>query len=619
MSGIAGILRMGGVVELAELPFLGEALEKIGPDGCYTLAEGSIGVVYRPYYCTMEERNAVWPVRKGKCFILVDGRIDNRTELVDILDMDISTASDAAIILEAYFRWSHELCGHLLGDFAFVIWDADKNEMLLARDPFGIRPLYYATNGSTFMWSSTVESLLGAGLNKKVDDLFVASFLWFVPDESRSPFESIHPVKPGNIIVVSERGIISHRYWDIRNCIGKVRHESDRQYEEHFLVVVKEAIRTRLRASTRVMLEVSGGLDSSFIACIAQSLLGNSAQQALATLSYLYPGVADRDKPFINAVESRVGCPHFHINEDVRLMLSGCGTDKFLGYPSILFCFPIKLSAPFRALNQCNARIVLTGEVGDAVFRNEELYPLHLGSRARDESIGSLFRELLAWSVSEGLTVWRVAWECLLRPSIFSTSPPRPTIPAWLNHEFATKSGLSDYVHYINKLHEGIREPHLASQCWTLLTARAQIASGCQNGYRTNDNYAEVRYPYLDLRLLAFMLSIPPDQVSRPGERRSIMRRAARDILPEIIRTRLDKTGVANAVVAAVRTNWSSISQSITRSLAADAGYVNSGRIIAELQKLRNGRGNADGFSLIKYLAVENWLQNVAGLQRANP
>ena len=146
MSGIAGIYQFEAQpVDPGELIRLGSALTERGPDGGHEILDGPVGMIYRAFHTNAESRQERQPLlsRSGQ-MLCWDGRLDNRDDLLPLLADEVrGDLSDAGIVLAAYQKWGKGFLARLIGDFALSLWDTRLQLLILARDPFGVRPLYY--------------------------------------------------------------------------------------------------------------------------------------------------------------------------------------------------------------------------------------------------------------------------------------------------------------------------------------------------------------------------------------------------------------------------------------------------------------------------------------------
>ncbi|RMH52632.1 MAG: asparagine synthetase B, partial [Bacteroidetes bacterium] len=145
MSGILALWYLDGrPVETATLDRMAAAMPYRGPDGITVEADGAIGLGQLRLHTTPEAIGAPLPRWSAdrRCALVADARLDNRTDLIDVLALP-SDAPDSHLLLAAYERWGPACVDHLMGDFAFVVWDARARRLVAGRDHFGMRPLYY--------------------------------------------------------------------------------------------------------------------------------------------------------------------------------------------------------------------------------------------------------------------------------------------------------------------------------------------------------------------------------------------------------------------------------------------------------------------------------------------
>ncbi|HEX4138236.1 MAG TPA: asparagine synthase-related protein [Bryobacteraceae bacterium] len=586
---------------------LSRSLERLGPDGSCEVVSTPVGMLYRSFDTTAEAILSVQPLSGRGCIVTFDGRLDNREDLSRHLFSCADKAiSDAALVLEAYRIWDAAFVGHLLGDFALALWDGHHQRLILARDPFGIRPLHYIRRGNELIWSSTTDSLVGLLDSVIVDKRFLAGYLWFLTDETHSPFVGITPVVPGHYLVFERGTLLSVRYWSIEEELGTIRYPKDEAYEEHFLWILKTVVGARLRSKDSVIAELSGGLDSSTIVSIAGLLYGSAARDHLKTLSFVAPKHAGTDEtPYIETVEALVQTEHYHIERNTTNMLSRPGDPGFTAYPSQHLCSPGLAEVLFGVFGSAGSRVVLSGEGGDNAYCGDETMALYDPSLKRI----ALLRGILAWSEAQGSNAWDLWWNWAIRLNRRTGGVPQAPLPQWLSPQFLSESGLHEHRQMLNRCLSGVSDGFTARRCWNALLPRFILAGGCQH-YYTSTGCIEARYPFLDRRLLRFVLSIPPDQLWRAGETRSILRRTMRGILPETVRTRRTKGSGDDVLMASLQRNRRWIDQIIDTSLAVESGYVLKEPLVKSVTRLRFG---LDGgwLQFLRFVSTELWLRNV--------
>src|ERR1700753_247255 len=219
-----------------------------------------------------------------------DGRLDNRNDLILRLGDSLqSDTSNAAIARAAYERWGADGLVNLIGDWSVVIRDHVNRTTVLASDFAGVRPLYYHVRAGRVRWSNRLQSLVEANGVSELDEQYVAGFLTFGGCPNRTPYKGVHSVPPGHAVCVSSEGTSVRRFWAMP--VGdEIRYGNERRYEEQLRALFREAVAVRLQTESPVLAELSGGLDSSSVVCMANQLMRSGAVGAssLTGLSFVW-------------------------------------------------------------------------------------------------------------------------------------------------------------------------------------------------------------------------------------------------------------------------------------------------------------------------------------------
>lgn len=267
-------------------------LERRGPDGTHVWAGGPVALGHTLLATTPEALVEVLPLTDADsgCTITADARIDNRDELIAALDLggETRTIGDGELILRAYFRWGEECPKHLLGDFAFAIWDPREERLFCARDHMGMRQLiYHHAPGKLFAFATEADALVAhAGVAKRINEARIADFLEGMEgiDLTSTFFQDILRLPPAHHLTVTDRGASLRRYWRLE-LPPELKLGSDEAYAAAFLEVFNEAVRCRLRSAGPVGATLSGGIDSNSVAAIAATMLAEEGRGPLNTFS----------------------------------------------------------------------------------------------------------------------------------------------------------------------------------------------------------------------------------------------------------------------------------------------------------------------------------------------
>lgn len=269
------------------------------PDGVSELLDKNIGLGYLRLDVNSKQTNlkdnAILTFQEYT--IVADTRLDNREELLKKLNISDATTSDAFLILRAYIQYGEPCVDHLIGAFAFIIWDSNKKEFFGARDHIGIKPFNYYFKDGKFLFGSQRKSILAAdNIDKYADWEFIVHKLsnrMSVHDRT----ENLHIKKllPAHIIKVTKKGVRTQRYWNL-DIEKETIYKNEQDYIDHFLDLFKQSIKARMHGSSKISSHLSGGLDSSGITALAATI-NKQLGKEFHTFSYTFPDTKDLALP----------------------------------------------------------------------------------------------------------------------------------------------------------------------------------------------------------------------------------------------------------------------------------------------------------------------------------
>src|SRR5258708_7073508 len=271
MSVQAGIWNFDGrPVDRALLGRISSYLPDYGTDGEHIWIDGNIGMLFRQFQTTPESCAEQQPhlFEHGKV-ITWDGRLDNRDDLLlELGSFRTIRPSDLSIMEALLDRLGTDSLRKIVGDWGLSVWDPQTQSLILARDYAGIRCLYYYRTEKTIMWCSHLAPLALLADRLTLNDEYIASYLAMRPEHSLTPYCEIRSVPPGGFVRVSSLEAVSRAYW-IFDPQRVTRFKNDREYEDQFRFLLRQAVRRRLRSNSPILAELSGGFDSSSIVCLA--------------------------------------------------------------------------------------------------------------------------------------------------------------------------------------------------------------------------------------------------------------------------------------------------------------------------------------------------------------
>jgi asparagine synthase (glutamine-hydrolysing) len=412
-------------------------------------------------------------------------------------------------------------------------------------------------------------------------------------------------VRPGCALVVRGDGNEKREFWrpDVKR---EIRYRSDSEYEEHFRDLFREAVRSRLRANGPVWAELSGGLDSSSIVCMADQIVesGDAETSGLETVSYVYDNSpASDERRFIGEVERQRRRAGHHFREDESV-----GRFQNLNFaaicrPNPTYRFTARHDWVRTRMQQTGSRVLLSGVAGDnLLWSGAEISP-ELADLLVQLKLPSLHRQLTRWSRSTrdsyAGTLWRRAVLPAL-PARFTSQSPASTL---IDPQFAKQI---DLVERSTRESDagGSKLPSARAQARMLSSAIRAIAS-CYYRDRVPTEY---RFPFLHRPLVEFLLAIPIEQKIRPGENRSLQRRALKQVLPPAILTRQGKRWTTEALCRTLANNWREVELFFKEPRVCEYGFVDARAFGQAAKRIQHGLQNLNG-ELLAVLSIELWLR----------
>ncbi len=586
-----------------------------GPDDAGSYSKGNISILYRAFHTTKESRRETQPhVTASGAILTWGGRLDNRTDLIrQLRDVVTAASTDVAIVAAAYEYWGGDCFAMLIGDWALSIWDPHTRSLILAKDPIGTRHLYYSFDSQQVTWSTILDPLvLFAGRTFALCEKYIAGWFSFFPAAHLTPYVGIHSVPPSSSVILRPGRQAIRKYWDF-DPSKRIRYRTDAEYEEHFRAVFAEAVRRRLRSDSPILAELSGGMDSSSIVCMADTIIARGAAETprLDTLSYYNDSEPNwNERPYFTKVEEKRGRTGCHIDvSSVEQWGFELGDGRFAATPGSDGGRPSESSRQFAAcMTSQGNRVVLSGIGGDEVTGGVPTPTPELEDLLARGQFRTLAHQLKVWSLNKRKPWFHLFFEAVrwFFPPALIGVPEHKRPEPWLHPDFVKRNrpALQGYETRV-KLFGPL--PSFQENVGTLEALRRQL--GCDA--LPSEPLHEKRYPYLDRGLLEFMYAVPREQLVRPGHRRSLMRRALVGIVPDELLNRKRKAYIVRGPMADIAADWTRYAEMSQHMVASSLGIVEAKKFSEALQKARHGQ-ETPIVSLMRALGIEVWLRSLS-------
>lgn len=598
MSGIVGIFNLDGAkVEHKLLRELTENLIYRGSNSQNIWLNNNIGFGHTLLKTTFESEYESQPFTlDNQVYIIADARIDDRENLITKLGLNnqenLTKLTDVELILRAYLKWDEDCLNYLLGDFSFAIWNSKKPALFCARDHFGIKPFFHTKINNTFLFASDIQTIIKyPNISLNLSELAIADLLVFgsYQDENTTVYQNIYRLPAAHkLIITSSENIKLQRYWTLP-LNQEICYKNDADYVENYRELLTIAVKDRLRFN-KVNALMSGGTDSTAIAAIASKF--SEVKSFTEIVKNLFP---DEEGYYAEITAKHLGIEiEYFAHDNYKLYEKW---EQF--FPTFIEpCtspFPAA-SNDFTKLCLSHSPICLSGLGGDEVLYAHRLYYVELFKKGQIiEFCRKTWQHWQRYGTFRGLAI-RSGLKQMLGLNIDLDLQ----YPTWIKPEFTQKLHLKErFRHYTQPkplLHKTHPEAYqgLTSSAWSLALESNSYPFGL-----------EIRYPFFDLRLINYVLAIPPIPWCF---NKHIHRASIKNLLP---------SSLVNRPKTALQGNqfWCRVSQfNDLDSLDLDLklvsqSYINKSNYLAILDDYKKQGINNNYFSTTP-ISLEYWLKS---------
>ena len=632
MCGLVGVYGSGGGTVARELLYaMGGELVHRGPDGTGAYFDGAFGMLStRLSIVDIEGGDQPLPNETARYWVMQNGEIFNHPELRTELESRghrFATHCDTEVLVHAFEEWGAHCLDHLNGEFAFAIWDRETETLFLARDRFGIRPLFLLEAGRTLCFASEAKALLRHPLARRELDptSLVESFMFWASSPARSAFAGIRELAPGHYLRVGPDGVREeHCWWQLRFAAGNERSwtRGDEEAEE-LRSLLDDATRIRLRADVAVGSYLSGGLDSSAVTALAQ----RHTPHPVRAFAIAFEDRAFDESPYQDRVASALG------TELTRVVISANEIAALMPRVVVLSEKPTLRTAPAPLLKLSETvrasgyKVVLTGEGADEMFAGYDVFKLdkvrRFWARRPDSRCRPLLLRRLYPYLAQDLGRTGALLQNTFRGSLSDTSDPLYSHRIRFDHAAralnlflpATRDRASGTDALHNELLARLPAdfptftPLGRAQSLEIATFMCGYLLHSQGDRMLMGNSIEGRFPFLDYRVAEFAAQLP-DGLKLPGLReKHLLREAVRALLPaEVVRREKQpyRAPILRAFVGAGAPAY--VAELLEPARLAEAGIFSPPAIQRLLQKCQRneavGVTESDEMALVGVLSV---------------
>ena len=636
MSGILGVWNLDGrPIDSPVLEAMAAAIAYRGPDGRAFDVNGPVGLGALLMRVTPESagEQLLQPGITGS-LILWDGRLDDRAELLAKLarhgrSID-GQAPDPELVLAAYEELGDRCFSSLVGDFAFAIFDPRGPELFLCRDRIGMRTVAYTRIPNGIVFASDVKAVMAhPEVRVSPNDELIAELIaggWPRPYVGETFFRDIFDVAPSHVVRFGPDGTDTRRYWSF-DPGARIVLDGFEEYAEAFREVFERSVRRRLRSVGPVAILLSGGLDSSSVACLASRLAAESGAPAPFGIHVARPaGESDTDGPMAALVERSCGIAVQRVPIEIEgfrdhAAATALGGETPFPHPNARDerrCYETALAG--------GARVLVRGYGGDQLVGGVE-YLADLVLAGRFVTLVQHLRELPRWNEhlrASWYRRWLISRTARELVPVAIVPSLRRLRTSWRDRGAAGDRYWSDRLVRLGRKARPAKPPtrrgYASRSGWGTFTevsaAKRSIVTLGERARLAAAHGLELVYPFYDHEVVAFAAAIPGEMMSHRGVHRALERHAMASVIPEPVALRKQKGGITRAYRAAVMADAEALLDELRSSGGAvDADLVIEPLVAAACARAATG-GGTEGVENV--FALDAWTRTFFG-QRIGP
>ena len=546
MCGITGVFYFDKErkVDLSKLKRMTKKLFHRGPDGEGYFCKKNIGLGHRRLSIIDLNTGDQPMFNDDKTITLVyNGEIYNYVEIRNELiskGHKFRSKSDTEVIIRSYEEWGIECQNKFNGMWAFALWDEKKQQLFLSRDRIGQKPLNFGINDNSIVFSSEIKSIFSFGFPKIIRPELIELYLVLTNIPSPDTFyKNIYKLKPGHYLIANQDGFKQYKYWDLPFCTEREMIKDKKYIYKKFEDLFSDSIKLRMRSDVSFGAFLSGGLDSSSIV----SQMSNFSSSPIQTFTIGFPEKHFDESELANLVSEKFKTEHHKgtvnpqsLKDSIKLCVNHF--DEPFGDSSSIPTFQVSKFASQKV------KMVLTGDGGDEVLSG---YNTYLGFKLNDLylKIPGIFRNCIFQVLNSSSTIFKGSKRYKLNQILdFINSSSLD-----FNKKITSKIAFTS-LDRIKKLTSQIKELYTIEDYTSTVMSECRFEDDFYKlmylNFKHNlpddylvkvdrmsmSNSIETRAPFLDYRLIEFMVGVHKNVKMQGYERKSILRKTFANKLP---------------------------------------------------------------------------------------
>lgn len=542
------------------------------------------------------------PARTRRLVVVGNARLDNREEVAGWARAPelLAGATDLEVIAEAIEVRGGRCIPSILGDFGFVVWNPLTRELTAARDAFGVKTLYYAEQSDLFALSSRAAVLAE---REEYDREYIIDYLiGAFPSLQRTVFAEVRSVPPGATLTWQRGSQRTRRYWSAHDFSIDPSLNGEEQIEV-FRDLLVRAVTNRLTGRSDTWAQLSGGLDSSSVVSVAQTLEESKTVPAgVAGTVTLADSLGDgNESEYVAAILERYPVRNEQVADYWMWQPDGFNpplTDRpYAAYP--FFARDCRMRD---IVLTGGGRVLLSGEGADHYLTGSLYYVADWISKGQ---LSKAIREITRWSGILKTSFWRLAFQYAFMPLL---PPPAhrlmawdSQIPAWLIAAGPGRGSLINRMPNPRKLATPAGSKYVGQIAYSV----ANVASAARADIL--ETSLEMRYPFLYRPLVEFSLRLPHGMRSRPHARKWILRQAVHGVVPERVRMRIGKGRIGGRVAWSLLHERKRIDAMLRDAIIGQLGFVDTRKLRIAFDRAGREQVKVRG-EAVRTLSLETWL-----------